>query len=554
MLTQLRLRDFVLIDRAEFSPDDGFCALTGETGVGKSVLVDALSLLLGARAGPDHVRPGAERAEIEAVFILPPRAKVREALTRDGMDDGDQLIARRIVARDARNSRAFLNGRAATLSQMSEAVSMLADICGQRAHHLLRSPSAHAAVLDGFANCETLAAQTEAQWRKWRADADALELAEKNSSETARRRAELESDLVELDALEFSPQKWTETLGKLTRLENVADLAAGCDEAMKIFGDEDGGARTALSRARKILESLAEKDAALRGAAGLALSALDAVDEGARELEIYAAALKPDPAARAEAERFVSEAHRLARRHHLADAEGLGALAEAMRAELAKLNLMADLGAARARAAKSRAALDSFCKKLSAVRTRAAKAFSAECTSRVRALAMPEARIEARLTPVDPPRAFGAERTEFLVSTRAETEPGALARVASGGELSRIGLAVQATARRTRQTPTVIFDEIDAGVGGAAADAVGLALAELGESRQALCVTHLAQVAARAGSHWRVRAARKNGRRTAQVERLTKDARILEIARMLGGENATKTAKQHAAEMLRARS
>ena len=550
MLTQLRLRDFVLIDRAEFSPAEGFCALTGETGVGKSVLVDALSLLCGGRAGPDRVRPGAERAEIEAVFLLPQNSAVRARLAENGLDDGDELIARRVVARTARNSRAFLNGRAAPLSQMAETVSALVDICGQHAHHILRNPSAHGAVLDGFANCGDLAERVEAQWRKWRADADACALAEKNSAETSRRRTELEEDLAELGGLDFSPEKWTEMNRRLTRLEHVEDLAAGCNEASRLFGDEDGGARTALSRARRILESLAEKDGALRGPAGLAAAALDSADEATRELDAYAAALKSDPEARAEAERFILEAHRLARKHRLADAEGLGDLAAELEAEFAELSRGADLAGLQARAEESRGELDSLCGKLTAIRVRAAKDFGAEATARVRALAMPEARIEARLTRVDPPRAFGAERAEFLVSTRADAEAGALARVASGGELSRIGLAMQATARRSRPTPTVIFDEIDAGVGGAAADAVGAALAELGGDRQVLCVTHLAQVAARAEGHWRVRAVRRDGRRSAAVERVGDEERVLEIARMLGGDKITEAAKRHAAEML----
>lgn len=550
MLTQLRLRDFVLIDRAEFSPAEGFCALTGETGVGKSVLVEALSLLCGARAGADRVRPGADRAEIEAVFILPEDGKVRAALAESGLEDGDELIARRVVAREARHSRAFLNGRAAPLSQMAEIVSALADICGQHAHHVLRNPSAHGAILDDYAGCADLAAKTESQWRRWKTDADALERAEKNSAESGRRLAELGEDLAELAELNFSAEKWEEMNRRLTRLEHVADLAEGCDEAARIFGEEDGGARSALSRARRILESLAEKDAALRGPAGLASAALDAMNEAARELDGYAANLKADPAARAEAEHFVSEAHRLARKHRLPDPAGLGELITEMEAESAELRGAADLEGLRARAGKSRAELDSLCGELTAVRVAAAREFGAEATRRIRALAMPEARIEAKLTRLDMPRAFGAERVEFLTTTRAEAELGSLARVASGGELSRMGLAMQATARRARPTPTVIFDEIDAGVGGAAADAVGAALAELGESRQVLCVTHLAQVAARASGHWRVRAARRDGRRSAEVERLTEEERVLEIARMLGGEKVTAAAKRHAAEML----
>ena len=288
----------------------------------------------------------------------------------------------------------------------------------------------------------------------------------------------------------------------------------------------------------------------MRGAAGLVSAGLDSADEALRELEVYAGGLRADPAARAAAERFVSEAHRLARRHRAADPEKLGDLIADKRGELEALSRGADAAALRARAARSRAELDSACAALSAVRARAAGDFAAEATRRVRALAMPDARIEARLTRLSPPRAIGAERAEFLVSTRLEAEPGPFSRVASGGELSRIGLAVQAAAWRARPTPCVIFDEIDAGVGGAAADAVGAALAELGGSRQVLCVTHLAQVAARADAHWRVRAVRRTGGRTARVERVSDEARILEIARMLGGEKTTEAARRHAAEML----
>ena len=548
MLVHLRLRDFVLIDRAEFSPVGGFCALTGETGVGKSVLAEALALLCGARAGADRVRPGARRAEIEAVFVLPPDSEVRGALAGAGLDDGDELIARRVVAAEGRSSRAFLNGRAAPLSQMGEVVSGLVDICGQHAHHVLRNPAAHGAILDGFAECGELSAQAESLWRKWRGAAEALQHAEANAAETTRRREELEGDLIELNGLNFSDEKWTEMNRRLTRLENVEDLAAGCDEAARLLGENDGGA--ALSRARRILDSLAEKDEGLRGPAGLAGAALDAANEAARELDAYAGNLRPDPAGKDEAERFVAEAHRLARRHRLGEPGGLGDLIATLNAEYEALSRGADAEALRKREQEAREALDKVCAKLTAARTKAAAKFGAEATKRARGLAMPEARIEARLTPVDPPRSFGGERTEFLVATRTEAECGALARVASGGELSRIGLALQATAWRTRPTPTVVFDEIDAGVGGAAADAVGAALAELGESRQVLCVTHLAQVAARAGAHWRVRAVRREGGRSAKVERVEEGERVLEIARMLGGERVTETARKHAEEML----
>ena len=550
MLTRLRLRDFVLIDRAEFSPEAGFCALTGETGVGKSVLVDALSLLCGARAGPDRIRPGADRAEIEAVFLLPENSPLRARLEESGLDNGDELIARRMVSRDARHSRCFLNGRAAPLSQLAETTSALVDICGQHAHHALRNPAAHAEILDGFAGAQALAQKVESAWREWKTDSDALESAEKNSAESARRRAELESDLAELDGIGFAAAKWTEMNRALFRLENVADLAEGCDAAVKILSDENAGARTALARARRLLESLAAKDEALRGPAGLVSAGLDSADEALRELEVYAGTLRSDPAAREVAERFVSEAHRLARKHRVADPERLGDLIADLRGEAEALARDSDPAALRARTKRSRAKLDSACAELSRIRARAAREFAAESTRRLKALAMADARIEARLTPLDPPRMIGAERAEFLVSTRPDAEPGAFSRVASGGELSRIGLAVQAAAWRARPTPCVIFDEIDSGVGGAAADAVGAALAELGGSRQVLCVTHLAQVAARAGAHWRVRAVRREGSRAARVERVSESARILEIARMLGGESPTKAAQRHAAEML----
>ena len=571
MLTQLRLRDFVLIERAEFFPVPGFCALTGETGVGKSVLVDALSLLCGARAGGDRVRPGCERAEIEAAFDLSESPALCARLRDDGLDDGDGLIVRRIVSRDARMSRAFINGRAAGLSQLSEVASTMVDICGQHAHHALRNASAHGDILDDFAGARPLAEKVAAQWRLWRDAAEALAAAEKESGDNEARRAMLTEGLVELEALQFSGDKWTETNRRLSRLESASDLASGCDEAMKLLGDDEsggggsgsgggggsfggsGGARESLARAKRILESLAAKDESLASPAGLASAALDAANEAARELDIYAGELKPDPAAQAEAESFVSEAHRLARKHRLPGPESLGEHIAKLRDELSELNRRGDLAEMRKAEAESRRGLDSLCKKLTATRTRAAKRFAEEATRRLRALAMPEAEISAALTPADPPRSGGAERVEFLVTTRSDAAPGPLSRVASGGELSRVALAAQATAGRARPTPVTVFDEIDAGVGGAAAAAVGAALAELGESRQVLCVTHLAQVAARAGAHWRVQAARKDGRRSAVVQRVEGDDRIAEVARMLGGAKTTEAAKRHAAEMLEVR-
>ncbi len=559
MLAALAVRDFVLIEEASLSFSGGFGALTGETGAGKSVLVDAISLLRGERVAGKVIRPGASAAEVEAQFDLGNLPRIRQWLESNALDSGDDLIVRRIISQDNRRSRAFINGRASTASMLAECVAPIIDICGQHENYSLIRPANQKKFLDEFAGASVLADSVRAKFNEWKEAKQNLQTAMEKSTENSLLRAQLDEEIAELDSLGFALEKWTAFNAQLTRLQNAADIMDGCNHALASL-ENDGGILSRLAEMQKSLNELSRLDSSLINAKKSLAESQAALDEVRREISHAAESLESDPQNLAAAESFIAESHRLARKYRLADASHLGELRDekiASRDAIAKAENIAEL---KKREKKTEENYAAAAAELSRRRAAASRELNSSATKLLRRLAMPDAKFEVRLSPLAEPSAGGRENVLFMISTRARVAPGPLKEVASGGELSRVGLALFIAASSGKsgkksanemESSAVIFDEIDSGVGGGVASTVGAMLKELGLRRQVLCVTHLAQVAACADSQFRVAPSQGRDGRTALVTLLSDSEREEEIARMLGGARITKTTRAHAAEMLR---
>jgi DNA repair protein RecN (Recombination protein N) len=547
MLLRLIIRDFVIVDRLELEFGRGFGALTGETGAGKSILVDALSLALGERADAAVVRSGTERAEISAEFDVAPQGPL-EAWLRANDYDTDACLLRRVID-SAGRSRAYINGTAATLGQLREAADFLADIHGQNAHHSLLRGDAQRNLLDTHAGAQGLARDVGVAYGSWRAAREAREAAQKDVEATVRERELLEWQVQELSALAFDAPEWLETEQEQRRLGNANALLEGASAALAVLEEGEAASLPLLQHAGARLSELTGFDPGLAEAAALFETALIQLDESAQALRRYQDRLELDPARLAELDQRIDAVTQMARKHRVAPEE-LPALLEGLQSRLAELTLRADPAALAEREHKAQAAFRDLAKKLSALRAKTAKALSAAVTGGMQEMAMAGGRFEITLEAVPEGSSGGLESVEFQVSANAGQPLRPLAKVASGGELSRIGLALQVIASQANPAGTLIFDEVDVGIGGRVAEIVGRMLHQLGTSRQVLCVTHLPQVAAQADWQWSIAKQTRDGATTSSVNVLDKEARVGEIARMLGGEKITDTTRRHAAEML----
>lgn len=552
MLQRLTLRDFVIVDRLELEFEDGFGALTGETGAGKSILVDALSLALGERADAGVVRVGADKAEVAAEFVVTPGSALALWLAANdfNLDDGICLL-RRVVDAGGR-SRAWLNGTAATLGQLREAADFLADIHGQHAHHQLLRADAQRVLLDAHAGAQTLAREVAERFAEWRQARAARARAEQDVAATARERELLDWQVKELQALGFDPQDWRETEHEQRRLAHAASLIEATAAALAVLDEGQGNhepALNALQHASGRLAELITVDAALGDAAQLLDSALIQLEESALALRRYRDRLDLDPARLSELDARIDAVTQMARKHRVT-AEELPDLLARLQARLDELTLDADPVALAERERSTAAAYRTVAQQLSAARQVAAQKLGADVTAAMQQLAMTGGRFEVALTPLDEGTAAGLEAVELLVTANAGQPPRPLAKVASGGELSRIGLALQVIASQSHAAGTLIFDEVDVGIGGRVAEIVGQMLKQLGSDRQVLCVTHLPQVAACAHWQWSIRKETHDGQTLSRVASLDAAGRVEEIARMLGGVKITDTTRQHARELL----
>lgn len=547
MLLQLNIRDFVIVDRLALEFAAGFGALTGETGAGKSILVDALSLALGERADANVVRTGAEKAEVSAEFAVASDSPLAGWLKANDFDT-ESCILRRVVDTAGR-SRAWLNGTAATLGQLREAAEFLCDIHGQHAHHSLLRTDAQRVLLDTHAGAQALVREVAARFADWRKLREARQAAEQDVAATTRERELLDWQVKELEALGFEPPAWQETEQEQRRLGHAASLLEASDAALAVLDAEDAGALSALQHAGGRLTELTAVDPELGEAAQLFEGALIQLEESALALRRYRNRLDLDPARLGELDARIDAVTQMARKHRVAPAELPEVLAR-LQARLDELTLAADPAALAAREQEAATAYHKVAKRLSKERQQAAAQLGAAVTHAMQELAMPGGRFEIVLDALVEGASYGLETVEFLVTANAGQPPRPLAKVASGGELSRIGLALQVIASQSHAAGTLIFDEVDVGIGGRVAEIVGRMLRQLGSDRQVLCVTHLPQVAACAHWQWSIRKETADGNTVSRVEPLDNAGRIEEIARMLGGVKITDTTRQHAREML----
>ncbi|ABK07496.1 DNA repair protein RecN [Burkholderia orbicola] len=549
MLRHLSIRDFVIVAALDLEFDSGFSVFSGETGAGKSILIDALALALGERADASVVRTGCGRADITAEFT--PHDRVARWLDEHAFDAEDSVMLRRVIDANGR-SRAFINGTSATLAQLRELGEMLVDIHGQHAHQLLMRPDAQRELFDTHAGLVADAANVARAWRVWRDATQAIDAAKAHERELQLEREKLAWQLAELDKLAPQAGEWDEVSNEHKRLSHSANLIEGVRGALNALSESDDAMLAQLGAIVSKLRSLADYDTAL----GDALASLEPAEiqlqEAVYSLSHYAQRVDLDPERLAQVEARLDALHSTARKFRLPP-DTLHEEHAARRAQLAALDAAADLGALEAAQAKAREAYLADAKRLSKARAQAAKALGTAVTAGMQELSMAGGSFEVALVPLADGGPHGLEQVEFRVAGHPGVPLRPLAKVASGGELARISLALAVIASAASPTPTLIFDEVDTGIGGGVAEVVGRLLHQLGRDRQVLCVTHLPQVAARGDHHFQVaKGADERGGTVSSVVALDKASRVEEVARMLGGLEITATTRKHAKEMLAA--
>ncbi len=550
MLRRLALRDFVIVPALELDFHAGFSVLTGETGAGKSILVDALQLALGSRGDAGVVREGAARAEITAEFDSPPTlATWLDDAGFQGDDPGSLLLRRTVDAQG--KSRAWINGSAATVTQLREAADHLLDIHGQHAWQSLTRPAATRALLDSQAGIDTTTLVQLFNTRK--AAADALDRARERSDELLRERERLAWQIGELDKLAPDDGEWAELSAEHQRLAHAQALIDGARGALQAVAEADEAHAEGLTaQAIDALADVADHDPRIAPILEALHGAQAQLQDAAHALNAYLGRADLDPQRLAELDERMAAWMGLARRYRRPPAE-LPALLAQWRAELAQLDAATDTAALEAARAEADRHHQAEAKRVSAARAQAAGPLGAQVSQAMQGLGMAGGRFEVALQPLAAPQSQGLETVEFLVAGHAGSTPRPLAKVASGGELSRLALAIAVTTAQASAdgAGTLIFDEIDAGIGGAVGDTVGALMKQLGRQRQVLAVTHLAQVAACADHHYVVsKALGPDGATTSTVAPVAGEARVAEVARMLGGDRLGSTSLAHAQAML----
>ncbi|RKQ61173.1 DNA replication and repair protein RecN [Vogesella indigofera] len=549
MLLSLNVRDFVIVDQLDLDFHAGFTVLTGETGAGKSIILDALGLLMGDRADAGQIRDGAERAEIAAQFSIHNSPDLRAWLQDNELSgDEDDLLIRRLVDRNGR-SRSFINGQQATQSQLKAIGEYLVDIHGQHAHQSLMRADTQRALLDAYAGSTQLARDVREAWQDWQQARRQREDAERLSRESEVERERLTWQINELSELNLQADEWPQLNQQHSRLANAAELAQTAQLAVDVLSDMDGNCLSLLSQVQNRLGRLSALDTRL--AESLAL--LDSVDAELREvvysLRSYGSDFDDDPKQLLDVEARLDVLMRIARKYRCTPEELPKKLGD-WQQQLAALEASTDQEALAVAESAALARYRAHAEALSGKRRQAANELSSRISTEMQRLAMEGARFAIELSAAAEPTANGLEAVEYLVAANQGSTLRPLAKVASGGELSRISLAMQVVISQVASVPTLIFDEVDVGIGGRVAEVVGKLLRQLGERYQVLCVTHLPQVASCASQHWQVSKFGVDGRTVSRIQPLDQVQRIDELARMLGGEDITSTTRQHASEML----
>ena len=548
MLLALSLNDFVIVDRLNLDFQPGFTVLTGETGAGKSITLDAIGLLLGDKADYGQIRQGAAEARLSALFDLSELPELQAELREQGLlaEDAEELSVRRII--DAKGkSRSYINNQAATLSQLKSIGSRLIDIHGQNAHHSLNQEAAQRELLDAFAGCTALAGEVKAAYQSWQNANQALKAAQTQSENLQIERERLEWQFDELSRLAPAPGEWETVSQSHDNLAHAAELMEAAQETEEAING-DNGLQAQIYRCQKKLEALSRIEPRFNESLNLLASIEAELGEVSANMRDVASRSDLDPAELAAQEQRLGELMGMARKYRV-EPQDLPAKMQEIEAALQQLQAAADIAALEAAVERCEKQYHEAAQQLSAGRRQAAERLGSETAAHMQELAMKGARFHIELLPASP-SAFGLEQVQYQVAANKGSPLRPLNKVASGGELARISLALQVVTSQYTQTPTLIFDEVDTGIGGGVAETVGRALRSLGQKHQVLAVTHLPQVAACGEQHWQVRKNSEGEQTVSSIRVLSAEERVEEIARMLGGETLTATTRSHAAELL----
>ena len=552
MLRTLTIRDFVIVDAIELEFAHGFTVFTGETGAGKSILIDALQLALGGRGDASMVREGAAKADITAEFALTKAAASWLAANEFAADEGAALMRR--VIDNAGRSKAWINGISATAAQLRELGEMLVDIHGQHAHQSLLKADAQRALLDNQSAVRDSSAQedlqaTSAAWKAWRALVRQREEFENDARNVLLERERLEWQVSELDKLAPKAGEWTEISNEHSRLSHAASLLEGAQEALQAISEADHPILSQLSSLNAKLGKLVDVDSQLQAVLDCMEPARIQLQEAVYALNNYIDKVELDPDRLREVDARMDALHSAARKYRTTPEE-LHEEHAALGAKLRQLADASDIEGLRKQEEKAKEAYMAVAQRVSQRRAAAAAVLGSGVTSAMQDLSMSGGRFEVALHPGEP-GAHGLEQVEFLVAGHTGVAARPLAKVASGGELARISLAIAVITAHATTTPTLIFDEVDTGIGGGVAEVVGRLLKRLGQHRQVLCVTHLPQVASQANQHFQVaKGTTAEGRTVSRIDVLDTRSRVEEVARMLGGIEITETTRKHARELL----
>lgn len=542
----ISLRDFVIVRELELDLSNGFTVLTGETGAGKSILIDALQLALGARADASMVCEGAARAEISVELDSPEWLGSWLESSGFASEDGVTLLVRRSIDAQGK-SRAWINGSPATATQLREVAEHLVDIHGQHAWAALMRPDTVRNLLDAYAKIQTQDLQS--LWHAWRAAQKVLTDARAAQHTLQTERERLAWQIGEIDKLAPGALEWDELNTQHTQLSHAQALLDAAHGAVAELEDDEKGALPALHKARQLLQNQELLAPDFIGLIEVLSQSLAQVEDAVHSLHSYTRKTEPDPQRLSQLDERMALWMSLARRYKRSPVD-LPALLSGWKTDLQKLDAAADLESLDAAEKAAHKALMAQAEKISKARTKAAPLLSSAITQAMQGLGMQGGKFEVQLQPLFEPSLFGLENVEFLVAGHAGSTPRPIGKVASGGELSRIALAIAVTTSQLGRAPTLIFDEVDSGVGGAVAETVGRLMKQLGRDRQVLAVTHLPQVAACADHHMLVSKQLENKKTVSQVQAVQGEQRVAEIARMLGGEKLSGTTMAHAKEML----
>ncbi|MGB1952359.1 MAG: DNA repair protein RecN [Marinobacter sp.] len=550
MLTQLTVSNYAIAERVELQFSKGMTALTGETGAGKSIVLDALSLAMGGRADAGAVRHGAKRADITASFDVSRIAEARSWLEQHELDDDHDCILRRVISKDGR-SRAYINGQPCPLAHLKDLGSRLMDIHSQHQHQSLLHKDTHRKLLDEYAGVETLAGDTREAWKIWSKTRQRLTERQQNADEAEARLQLLRYQVEELDrmALESGEQESLEQ--EQAHLSHADTVLLNSQQAALLCTEEDNSAADLVRQALQQLENLPTEVPALADTIQMLNEAQIQISEAGDNLRRFVEDYEADPARLAEVEERLSAIYQMARKHRIAPEE-LPEFHQRLSAELASLDDgEGSVAQLEAELQSQRTHFDELATRLSEARQQAAAKLDQRIADELAQLSMPAVQFVTHLNrnAAGEPSPCGLEDVEFLVSANPGQPARPLAKVASGGELSRISLAIQVVVAQTSTTPTLVFDEVDVGIGGGTAEVVGRLLRTLGDDGQVLCVTHLPQVAAQCHQHLFVSKFTEQDATFSKIETLDDHGRISEVARMLGGVDMTEHTIAHAREM-----